>query len=208
MRALGFARAAADLSAQVGASGPPPLPAGESASIHTSASGSESRAAKTNGGASSAVSPTPPPKPVKEVSAGALSPPSSRGAASTAPSAPSAPSRPPSASRVPSRPRASSTSSAASSPASASPPASTAAGAAPAAGSAQTSHKDFAKAPEAAPLSASLAELLEGGLAQRVSVKRSALDEGLLVVRPSQGTGSKGPHGTRQAVLVYVESSD
>jgi hypothetical protein len=53
-----------------------------------------------------------------------------------------------------------------------------------------------------------LSELLEGGLAQRVTVKRSALDETLLVVRPSSGASGKVPHGSRQAVLIYVESAD
>jgi hypothetical protein len=48
-----------------------------------------------------------------------------------------------------------------------------------------------------------IAELLASGKAERVSVKRSALDGSVLVVRPSQG--GKAPHGARQAVLVYTE---
>jgi hypothetical protein len=46
-------------------------------------------------------------------------------------------------------------------------------------------------------------------VAERVFVKRSALDANLLVVRPMTGNGSKQPaHGARHAVLVYVESDD
>jgi hypothetical protein len=48
-----------------------------------------------------------------------------------------------------------------------------------------------------------IAELLASGKAERVTVKRSALDGSVLVVRPSQG--GKLPHGARQAVLVYTE---
>lgn len=48
-----------------------------------------------------------------------------------------------------------------------------------------------------------LAELIAAGKAERVSVKRSALDPNVLVVRSSQGNGA-GPR-TRQAVLVYVD---
>lgn len=48
-----------------------------------------------------------------------------------------------------------------------------------------------------------LAELIASGKAERVSVKRSALDANVLVVRAAQG--SKAAHGARQAVLVYVD---
>jgi hypothetical protein len=51
--------------------------------------------------------------------------------------------------------------------------------------------------------SAPLAELIASGKAERVSVKRSALDANVLVVRTSQS--SKAAHGARQAVLVYVD---
>ncbi len=51
--------------------------------------------------------------------------------------------------------------------------------------------------------SAPLAELIASGKAERVSVKRSALDANVLVVRTSQS--SKATHGARQAVLVYVD---
>lgn len=56
----------------------------------------------------------------------------------------------------------------------------------------------------AAATSSSVAELIASGLAERVSVKRSSLDPGLLVVRPMSG-GAKPAHGARQAVLIYVE---
>jgi hypothetical protein len=47
--------------------------------------------------------------------------------------------------------------------------------------------------------------LLAKGKAERVTVKRSALDAGVLVVRPA---GGKPAHGARHAVLVYVEADD
>lgn len=50
-----------------------------------------------------------------------------------------------------------------------------------------------------------LAELISSGLAQRVSVKRSALDASLLVVRPAAGNGAKVITGARQAVLIYLD---
>ncbi|HET9930902.1 MAG TPA: hypothetical protein VFQ35_09455 [Polyangiaceae bacterium] len=48
-----------------------------------------------------------------------------------------------------------------------------------------------------------LAELIASGKAERVTVKRSALDANVLVVRASQG--NKAAHGVRHAVLVYVD---
>jgi hypothetical protein len=50
-----------------------------------------------------------------------------------------------------------------------------------------------------------LSELISSGLAQRVSVKRSALDASLLVVRPAAGNGAKTLAGARQAVLIYLD---
>jgi hypothetical protein len=50
-----------------------------------------------------------------------------------------------------------------------------------------------------------LSELISSGLAQRVSVKRSALDASLLVVRPAAGNGAKTIAGARQAVIIYLD---
>jgi hypothetical protein len=62
--------------------------------------------------------------------------------------------------------------------------------------------------PPTAPLSA-VQDLLASGVAERVFVKRSALDANLLVVRPMAGNGAKQPsHGARHAVLIYVESDE
>jgi hypothetical protein len=63
--------------------------------------------------------------------------------------------------------------------------------------------------PSAPPVNAPpsvVAELVASGAAERVSVKRSALDANLLVVRPLGSNGAKAPQGTRQALLVYVDS--
>lgn len=56
--------------------------------------------------------------------------------------------------------------------------------------------------PTAGTLAMPLSELIQSGLAERVSVKRSAVDPSLLVVRPGAG---KGARGARQAVLIYLD---
>jgi len=54
----------------------------------------------------------------------------------------------------------------------------------------------------ASSLSTSLSDLIQSGLAERVNVKRSATDPGVLLVRP---VSDKQPRGTRQAVLIYLD---
>jgi len=56
--------------------------------------------------------------------------------------------------------------------------------------------------PTAGTLSTPLSELIQSGLAERVSVKRSAVDPSLLVVRPG---ACKPARGARQAVLIYLD---
>lgn len=53
-----------------------------------------------------------------------------------------------------------------------------------------------------------LAELVRSGLAERVSVKRSALDANLMVVRPAAGNGAKTVPGARPAVLIYLDTDE
>jgi len=50
-----------------------------------------------------------------------------------------------------------------------------------------------------------ISELIASGRAERVSVKRSALDAGVLVVRAA---GGKASQGARQAVLVYTDGDE
>jgi hypothetical protein len=176
-------------------SNPPPLPGGVSPSSPTAS-------------AAASVAPSPPsqaPKPPSpSVSAAADSvgaTPSSAEAASSSSSGPESSARPSTKTPPADRPSIKPATSRTPGPLSTAPAKPAATSVAPAASAALVEDVPSAKGKTSTPLS----ELISSGLAQRVSVKRSALDASLLVVRPAAGNGAKVITGARQAVLIYLD---